>query len=117
VSDTDIIKALLSFIAMLLTGGAFFLLRAVFENSKKRDATGTTATKSMMISDLHRWHSPDDKGRQDWKNPEIRQQLADIRDSIDRQTSTLSSGQRQVSSAIEKMHDTFTGLADDLKKH
>jgi hypothetical protein len=43
--------------------------------------------------------------------------MAEIRDSIDRQTSTLSSGQRQVSSAIEKMHDTFTGLADDLKKH
>ena len=32
--------------------------------------------------DLWTWHKPDDKGRQEWKNPELKRALAEVVDEI-----------------------------------
>lgn len=43
-----------------------------------------TSTDRNRLESLFKWHAPTDEGTQEWKNPQVRTLLTEIRDSLHR---------------------------------
>lgn len=75
----------------LATGGAvavaMALVRSVEALAAKMGKTGKVVFGGgdrAKLEEMHRWHAPTPDGRQEWKNPDVRDILAEIRDTLQR---------------------------------
>lgn len=75
----------------IATGGAvavaMALVRSVERLAAKLGKNGKVAFGGgdrAKLEEIHRWHAPTPDGRQEWKNPDVRDILSDIRDTLQR---------------------------------
>ncbi len=67
-------------VAMALVRSLEALVAKMGKNGRVAFGGGDRA----KLEEMHKWHAPTPDGRQEWKNPDVRDILADIRDTLQR---------------------------------
>lgn len=86
-----------SLVTQLGVGGIFVILvlRLVFDFINKQKNNGTNKMVS-QVSQLHKWHEPDQEGEQSWKNKQLIEVVKEIKNESLRGTKAIENNTRLI---------------------